>query len=399
MIIIVEPSWKGHFHAPGNTSTVKVIARAFPNEEVCFFAEETHLAEVRQDAGLQALPNLRFDTLALPTQHFGSPGTISLSRLRDEFRMIRRALRAAPPGENVLLFLISTTATTPFAAVAASLLRRGRVGLQVGYHGNLIDAVGTRPRNPVLRALDTRAALLTRFPVPTRHLLLEEPVREELLRHFPVLANRLDVLPLPVNEREASEQTPLDLSSGPVRVGLLGIGSQAKGGDTFMTLAARLKARWGEAVEFDHIGSKGKGQPEVPEGVLLHPPSSHLPRSEFTERLRRLHYICLPMRRGYYDLSASGTMIDALTFGKPVLATRIPLTEHFFRAYGDIGELRDTGEELEQALDGILGQRDTARYLAQVENLRQAAQSRRLDKLVPIYHRLALDGFPGLLRA
>ena len=47
MILILEMTWRGRAHVPGNAATIETIARAFPGERLRVFAERTHLDGLR----------------------------------------------------------------------------------------------------------------------------------------------------------------------------------------------------------------------------------------------------------------------------------------------------------------------------------------------------------------
>ena len=49
MILVFEMTWTGLIHAPGNSATVQVIARAFPEQRIRMHAEAEHLAALRAD--------------------------------------------------------------------------------------------------------------------------------------------------------------------------------------------------------------------------------------------------------------------------------------------------------------------------------------------------------------
>jgi glycosyltransferase involved in cell wall biosynthesis len=106
---------------------------------------------------------------------------------------------------------------------------------------------------------------------------------------------------------------------------------------------------------------------------------------EFLARLGGLHYVLLPYRRGYYDLSASGGLIDALTWLKPVIATRVPLTEQYLGEYGDIGLLCEDAAGLGAAVDAVLAAPDAARYDRQVAALAAARETRAVEALATRY--------------
>jgi glycosyltransferase involved in cell wall biosynthesis len=402
MILVFETNWTGTTHAPGNSATVQILARAFPGQEVRVHADATHLAELRRDAALMALPNIGLVPIAVPAVWQGRPHIVSARRMLAEFRTIRAALGAVPAEEPCLVFLISTSCTGSFAAAwAARLSGRRRIGVQVGLHGNLNDATsGWRPRNPLRRGFDTRSALEARYPVPLRFLVLEDAIRTALQSLLPAAAARTDVVPLPVNTAEvpaAAESAPG--LAPPIRIGFVGLGTPAKGMDSFLEVARRVRARHGaDRVQFVHVGRMPAESAAAGAEVLADPPATeHLARAEFVRRLASLHYVFLPYRRGYYDLSASGALIDALTWLKPVIATRVPLTEQFFAEYGDIGLLGDDDAALEAAVEQVVAHPDPARHAHQVEALRAARETRRVDALAARYRALVEAGFPLLL--
>ncbi|MEJ0018583.1 MAG: hypothetical protein WDN25_18890 [Acetobacteraceae bacterium] len=397
MILIFEMTWTGVVHAPGNSATIHIIARAWPEQIVRVHAEVTHLTELRRDAVLAALPNVEFVAIEVSPQWRSHPQIVSFRRLAQEFRTVRAALARVPRAEACLVFMISATATGVFAAAWAARLSGHRAGLQIGFHGNLNDVAGWRPRNPVTRALDARSGIEARHPVTTRFLVLETAIRIALAANLPAAAARTDVLPHPIATGEIPAMAGRPLAP-PVRIGFVGLGTAAKGIDIFLSVAGRIRARWGDKVEFVHVGRIPPDMDARPLDVLAHPPSTELlTRDEFTARLASLHYVFLPFRSGYYDLSASGALIDALTWLKPIITSRIPLTEQFFREYGDIGVLANDETGLEAAIDEILTEMDTARYARQIEALRAARDARHVDRLAQRYRDIVTRGFPGLL--
>jgi glycosyltransferase involved in cell wall biosynthesis len=403
MILVFEPCWTGTTHAPGNSATVQIIARAFPGEQIQLHAEETHLAELRRDAALVALPKLRLVPVAISPRYQGRPHIVSARRAWHEYVMIRDALRAVPQDEPCLVFLLSTTATGSFAAAwAARLSGRGRIGVLVGFHGNLNDAVsGWRPRNPLARLFDTRAALEARHAVKLRFLVLEEAIRSAMGRLMPGVEARMDVVPLPVNTAEVPATAATPAPPPPLRIGFVGLGTPDKGMDVLLDIARRIRARHGpEKVEFIHVGRIAPNADPADFALLAHPPATaQLPRAEFVERLASLHHVFLPFRRGYYDLSASGALLDALTWLKPVITTRVPLTEQFFADYGEIGVLCEDEAGLEAAVEAAITHPDAARHARQVEALRAARETRGAAALALRFAAAVRRGFPGLLDA
>lgn len=397
MILVFEMLWVGTQHAVGNSATIQAMARGFPEQAVRVFADPSHLAELRADAELTSCGNVVFEPIAPYPKLRGRTHLVSWGRLWREFATLRGALATVPANERCLIFLISAT---PTAIAAASLLARlhpRRVGVMVGLHGNLNDAFGWRPRNPLTRALDLRAMLTAPHPSWLRFMVLEEGIRDTLDTLLPVAAARTDVLELPINVAEIpGQQVPAFVP--PIRIGLVGLATAAKGTDLFLDIARDMAARFPGKVTFHHVGRLAPGTDPAPFLVLADPPATeHLSREAFTARLAALHYVFLPIREGYYNLSASGAFLDAMTWAKPVIGRALPIVTPHFRRFGDIGYLCETDSDMRDAVARILTELDADRYAAQVRAMQTLRAARTPAALATVYRERMQAAYPGLL--
>ncbi|HEY1934326.1 MAG TPA: hypothetical protein VGG99_20145 [Acetobacteraceae bacterium] len=397
MILVCEPFWTGTQHAPGNSATIQTIARAFPGQQVRVSAEATHLRELQADTALTAHPNASLSAIAVSPVFPSKPQIVSARRALTEFGALRAALRAAPPGEPVLLMLLSATPTAIFAASWLARSARRRIGVQIGLHGNLNEMQGWRPRNPLARMFDLRSALGARHGGKVRFLVLENAIRTALAELLPSAAAVTDVLPLPINLTELAVVRDVAFDP-PLRIGLVGQATEAKGITAFLALAREFGASHADKVAFHVVGRAVPGDDMTRFAPLAEvPPTSQFPREEFLQRLARLHYVCLPLQPGYYNLSASGALIDAVTWLKPVIATPVPIMRDMFQQFGDIGYLCRDMDEMRSIVATLLNAPDAARYARQVEAIRKARDSRMPDALAADYRRIVDRGFTRLL--
>jgi hypothetical protein len=397
MILVFEMLWVGTQHAVGNSATIQAIARAYPDQRVRVFADPTHLVELRNDSELTANDNVGFAPIALYPGHRGKTHLVSWERFRQELATLRQGLAQVPPGERCLVFLISAT---PTAIAAASLLARlhpGRIGVMVGLHGNLNDAFGWRPRNPLTRAFDLRSMLTGRHPRRLRFMVLEEGIRDSLATLLPEAAARTDVLELPINVAEIPSQGGA-VFAPPIRIGLVGLATEAKGTDLFLDIARDMGTRFPGQVAFHHVGRLAPGTDPAPFAVLADPPSTeHLSRAAFTARLAALHYVFLPIREGYYNLSASGAFLDAMTWGKPVIARALPIVTPHFRRFGEIGYLCDSDDGMRRAVETIVTALDLAHYARQVAAMETLRAARTPAALAGTYRDIIDRAYDHLL--
>jgi hypothetical protein len=399
MILVFEMLWVGTQHAPGNSATIQAIARGFPDHAVRVFADPSHLVELRTDPDLTACASVSFAPIAIHPAHRGKTHLVAWGRFRREFATLRHGLKQVPRGERCLLMLISATPTAVFAASLLARLHPGRIGVQVGLHGNLNDAFGWRPRNPLTRAFDLRRALTAHHPKRLRFMVLEHGIRDTLAMLLPRAAARTDVLELPINVAELADQ-PTPEFTPPICIGLVGLATAAKGTDLFLDLAREMTARFPGKVTFHHVGRLTPDADPAPFAVLADPPSTaHLSRADFTVRLAALHYVFLPIREGYYNLSASGALLDAMTWAKPIITRALPIITPHFQRFGDIGYLCDSDAAMRTAVETILIDMDADRYARQVAAMQALRAARTPAALAGTYRAMIEREYPGLLTA
>ena len=141
----------------------------------------------------------------------------------------------------------------------------------------------------------------------------------------------------------------------PLRAGFVGQATAAKGIDVFLRLARSLTVQFPGQVVFHLVGRAMPNSDLASFAPLAEPVGiEHLSRAVFVERLARLHYVVLPFQPGYYDLAASGALLDALTWLKPIIALRGAMAVAFFAEGGEIGYLCDNEAELHATLAALV---------------------------------------------
>lgn len=393
MILVFELTWTGTYHAPGNSVTIQTISLACPDEKIRVFAEASHLRELQRDKALRERPGISFHEMPLAPWFRYRQHIVSLRRMVRELNIVRSALQAAPRREPCLIMFLSTTSTAIFVTRLILRLTRRTLAVQVGLHGELPISLGWRSRNPLTRALDFTSALAGRHHPRQRFLVLEEAIRQELARIAPQAAELTDVLPLPINLGELPLVPEPELGR-PVQIGFVGQATEAKGITAFLDTAASFHECYPGQVEFHLIGRVMPGS-ELARFAVLHSQASeeHLPRQEFLNRLARLHFVFLPFRPGYYNLSASGALLDAITWLKPIIATRLPIVADLFARFGDIGYLCDDPAGMRAALEEIVTRPDAGRYRQQAAALRRAREARMPAVLAERYRNILSEGF------
>lgn len=397
MILVFEMICVATGHAATNSALIQTICAGFPDQPVRVFADRSHIHELRSDPILLRQTNVSYQAVPISPHYMYRTHIVSVRRGLRELWTLLRGLYHVPARQRCLIVLISATPTAIFAASLLARLMPHRIAVQVCLHGNLNDAFGWRSRNPLARMIDLRAALDSRHGGRVRLLVLEEAIRRALLRLAPAATEMVDVLPHPISPVEVQGAEPNHLTL-PLRIGLAGQATELKGITPFLTMARAFRQTYPDAVSFHLVGNAPRDADLAAFAILNEPvPTLHISRADYLEKLRRLHYVCLLLQRSYYELSASGALMDAVIWLRPIIATRVPIIEDLFDRFGDIGELCDDVARVHAAIARLASAPDAQRYERQVANLRRLRASRLPEAQALEYRRLVDTAFPGLL--
>jgi glycosyltransferase involved in cell wall biosynthesis len=258
--------------------------------------------------------------------------------------------------------------------------------MQVVLHG-MSGVVGKRFRHPVRRFQDMKTALTLFGNHGVQYIVLEEVIRDTVVSNCPLLVGRIEALEHPISPRQA-ELPPIDFRE-PIRFGFLGLADKAKGFPVFLELANHITAKYGVRAEFHAIGhSSADSDINAIQALATKPQDTLISRADFLASVASLHFIILPHEAASYTLTASGVLLDAIAWGKPIIARQIPIFESIFEKHGDIGYLFREDTEMKEIVGQILQAGDRSRYHRQVLNLRDARKSRAPETLARAYRNI-----------
>jgi glycosyltransferase involved in cell wall biosynthesis len=231
-----------------------------------------------------------------------------------------------------------------------------------------------------------------------QYLVLEHGIRARILQTLPSLAGKIEVLehPLPPNESNSHTRK----TSRPIHFGFVGLANEMKGFSTFLHLAAEMTTKHPGEAEFHVIGrlEPGADSRREMEFLATKPGLERLSRHEYIERVKRLHFIIMPYRLDYYELSPSGTLLDAIAWEVPVIASKLPIFERTFGDYGNVGYLFGNEKDLHAIVEDLVEEMDESSYAHQVSNLRKARMSRTPEKLAAVYREICSRGIQSQRR-
>lgn len=368
MIGFVELFCRDRRHAPFNAGFIRTLCHAFPAERILVACSSGHLAAILDHIPLAERSRLSFRTIDLPERFDEAYHHVLLSRFVAEYRLLRNVVSASP---NLHFLIVSSLTST--GIFAARLLVSSRVGRELAFHSILHDNAGAinawRTRNPLLRWLDMQSALRRASGRRFRFIVLEDPIRARLEESVNGLRGRVDVVQQAIDPNECGGEMIAEVPElrTPITFGFLGMATRAKGYDTFLRVADEVASAYPGAAEFHGVGMLHYEFKDADQSALSVPMTpAGLSRAAFGAAMSKLHYACLPYSGTYYQLIASGVLVDAIAWCKPIIAIEQPVLSDSFARFGDVGYLCRDECEMRLIIRGIVERPDPRRYAAQL---------------------------------
>lgn len=390
MFIVCEPVVLGMEHVPFNAALLKTICSAFPTNKVCFYSEKNHLKFIREEIGEELEASILWKELSLPPRKSNF-----FSRLPTDFKTVKFLLDKLNnnPQKDVLVITGISSILWALKYYTKTLHKNKKV--QVVIHGDFSTLERT-PLRSILNPCYYIGSLKTALRLPgydrIQHIVLEEPVRNAIIKHMPFLRNSIYVFehPIPVDGGHKPTDRvnpPLDI---PVQFGYLGRATQKKGFSKYLDVASEISAQFPGQANFHFIGrvsDKFRYKNRSKMAFLTEVPGKErLSRAEYVDRLKCLHYVCL-FYSDFYEFCASGILMDSIAWEKPIIATKLKMFKNLQEKFGDIGYVCSKNE-IAETIKAILRQKDSNRYKRQVLNMRRVKTSRTPETLAGQYTEL-----------
>jgi glycosyltransferase involved in cell wall biosynthesis len=386
MFLVCESIARGMEHVPFNAALLKTICFAFPNDFICFYAEDSHLEHVREQIGEEFVASIAWRKLALPSRH-----SSFYTRLLLDFKSVKFLLNELNENPRKDVLVITGNASILWALKYYVGTNHKDKRIQVIIHGDF-STLRRTPRKQILNPFYYIGSLKTALRLSgyerLQHIVLEETVRDAILKQLPFLQNNISVLdhPIPADKHHVKINN-LDQT---IQFGFLGRASEKKGFSEYLNVASEISKRFSGQVKFHLIGRISDKYRRANHSKMAFlnetPGTKRMSRNEYVDHLRHLHFVCLFFDK-YYELSASGVLMDCIAWGKPIIATQLPIFRTIQKRFGDIGYLC-RNNEISETIISIIQKKDSDRYKRQVVNINNVKLSRTPETLATKYIKL-----------
>src|SRR5665647_502450 len=363
MIVICEPMRWGFEHATVNAALIGTVADAFQEEELLFLAEAAHIGYVKDILDAHSVA-VRYRETTIPPRTL-----LNYQRSAPDFRLCRNVFRVAHKNHaNTIIFC---SVTTPGLISIKTLLRRYRDIVCLVIPHNILQRVTTAP--PLLphrRFFSFRLWMSFGNTRRLRYVVLGPRIEERLKQYVPGVSSYVSTIDLPYFFSD--DVGPEPFADDAVRFGSYGVGSYEKGTDIFFGLAEEVQsAKTTYKPTFTLIGFLLDPRLKDVPHTSVNIPSLDVPldQESYEKYSRSIDYALFFNRPNDYELRASGAILDAFSFLKPIIALKSPLSEYYFKKMGDVGYLCENYNALRDTVLDILETMPTDRYRQQQENI------------------------------
>ena len=383
MFLVCESIAWGMEHTPFNAALLRTINFAFPKDSICFYAEDSHLKHVRGQIGEELGAFVVWRKLALPARH-----SSFYTRLLSDFKTVKFLLNELNenPQKDVLVITGKASILWALKYYTGTIHKDKRI--QVIIHGDF-STLHRTPRKSILNPFYYIGCLKTALKISgyerLQYIVLEEVVREAILKKMPFLSNNVMVLdhPIPVDKQHVE----INNFHQPIHFGYLGRASEKKGFSDYLTVASEISKRYHGQAKFHFIGTVSDKMRHANHSKMAFlsgtAGAEEMSRSEYVNRLKNLHFVCL-FHNKYYESCASGVLMDSIAWEKPIVATQLPIFGTLQKGFGDIGYLCRKNE-FSDTIGSIIRENDSERYKRQAENMSRVKATRTPEALARKY--------------
>lgn len=363
MIIIAEPTCIGSEHAPFNAAVVEIARILNSESELVFYGEQSHIEAVKLVLGDRVPTNITWKTIYPPPRFLRK----FFKRFVLESLIFRKILTSNKTCD--LLIVTSAVDSSLSALKTQCYMTRFKPRINVIFHAGLPQFLYSKKRQKLLSAAT---------PENMTYIVLGEYIKNNVAKQIPEISKKIFGIEHPyIFENKTHPKT---LPNNKPIFGFIGLASKAKGFDKYLTIIDQhskntdfegpKRFRLVGCVADDCAGVFENFTNSNSEKFLDYPKTRQiLPLDVYRDQIRSVDYFIMPYDIKTYEFICSGAAMDAIYFGKPIIALKSPYFTYLFDLCGDIGYLCTDLNQITLTIGEINKGADINRYKIQQSNL------------------------------
>lgn len=378
-VYIIDLYIIGHNHIVINSGIVSALSAIFKDRQVVFAGEKVHTSLIEENN--RHLSNIRyqsFEDRQLPDQRSRRIFLWANKKLKDLNLIYRTFGSGSDDSVNYIFMTNAGSLTLVLANIYARFFKNFR--LVILLHGELeyIYMPGIARIQKVKAFL--YKWLLSHMSEQTNCIVLSSFVEQKLTGDGLADPKKLFSIDHPVLRPTVGWTT----LSGKITFGHIGRAVKMKNSAMFFQLANEFTSEISSGQTAFYLAGRlydiGVGESTV---ISFSSMNNTVPQDAYEPFIQQFDYAVFTFEKDNYVYRISGSVMDAINFGKPIIGLRHVYLDHLFKTSGNIGFLCDGYPDL-VALTKRLILKDPLlvnQYAAQQANLQALQQRYSVDQL------------------
>jgi hypothetical protein len=190
--------------------------------------------------------------------------------------------------------------------------------------------------------------------------VLGDSILDNLKKHinFNKITNFFSVDHPYIFSERVNKASKIDLQPSTIKIGVIGTMAQEKGADILISIAKNINLIENKAITIQIIGKIICETNQFEQVGIVLPPDkgkSSLDREIFNQMVDQLDFILYLYPVNSYRFTASGSIMDAINYNKPILSFKNDFFNYIFNKYGELGFLVDNEIQMVELIKSISG--------------------------------------------
>jgi hypothetical protein len=318
MLLFVDLSARKFHHATFNAGLIKVLSLVVGEKNLNILVHEDHKEALLDCGVLQSALFYTLDETIAFREYSILLNPLPIIRIAWNIMNNARAL-----GAKIVIIGDAHPLLIAFIRFTA-FFRAPNVKFHMLFHGSLVSLLVWNSRNPLRRLFDWPVLLKWKMPSFIRYLALEFYIKESVGIINSNLLAQWDVFAHPVLTRSVTMKggAPTAIDHKKWNIGFIGAARINKGFEKFLLVAKHFDGN--PQTKFHAIGVVEDVPLEKCTGLATKPANKQLDEATYSNLVSKLDIIIIIFDSEEYKYISSGTYLDAISFGKPVIAIGYP---------------------------------------------------------------------------
>ena len=379
-IYIIDKLVNGYNHVTFNAAITSIIAKVYKNQEVIFICESLHANAIKsKNSNVANLKYQPYNESPLPPNKTKRIFPWIKKKLADLF-FINFLYQKRFKQSSAIFFTCLSTSTLFYTSYKT---KRLPIPIYFFLHGE-IEFIFLK-RIGIINKIrgEMYKLFFKQLGETSKIVVISEIVKESLVAGKYLSEDKVIIIEHPITPPSSIRKLSIEKK---IIFGHIGIAVKKKNSELFFELSKLHKLEIEKGfVEFQLIGKIGNELflEDSSTVKILTENNKSLAQDQYEQSIANIDYAIFTFTKDNYVYRASGSVMDAIAFTKPIIALKHHYFDYLFSSAGNIGFLCNNFEELNLLVNRIILKDKglLSQYQFQQDNLRKLAKRQSNEEI------------------